>query len=191
MSKHLETKRLVLTRGTMKDYVYIIRKLKDKKLAEMMNADYPIGIKELFKGGFNMIGLGLTGIKVHTFIIKLKSSGEKMGSITIVENKHDRIAELGMWILKKWRKDGYMSEAFSTILNFAFGELGLRKVFSIIIDKNAASIKLHKKFGFILEGKLREGIINKATKKVQTEHYYGLLKREWKKIHSKLKNKLH
>ncbi len=75
-----------------------------------------------------------------------------------------------------WRK-GVMTEAMSTILTFAFSELGLHRIEAIIDIANERSKNLLLKLGFTYEGNLRQRF--PFGDQFLDEHYFGLLKDEW------------
>jgi len=67
-----------------------------------------------------------------------------------------RNAELQIWIGEPvQRSQGYGYAAHNLIQKYAFEELGLRRLYVFILEGNP-SIKLAQKFGFIVEGKLRQ-----------------------------------
>lgn len=64
------------------------------------------------------------------------------------------------------------------VLDFAFGELGLNKVFAYTNEDNVASCRLSEKLGFTLEGRFRQEYVNKNGE-LKDRLYYVLLKEEW------------
>lgn len=91
---------------------------------------------------------------------------------------HDR-AELGYWIYDDIDKQkGYMSEALSTILLYGFQEMNLHRIEAFIAPYNQASQNTILKFGFTLEGLLREHYFYDG--KMDDSEVYSLLKREFK-----------
>ena len=75
-----------------------------------------------------------------------------------------------------WGK-GFMTEAMSAILTFAFSELGLHRVEAVIDIANDRSKGLLLKLGFTYEGNLRQRFPFRG--QFLDEHYFGLLKDEW------------
>lgn len=76
---------------------------------------------------------------------------------------------------------GIGTRARKMVLDFAFGELGLNKVFAYTNEDNIPSCKLSEKLGFTLEGRFRQEYINKEGE-LKDRLYYGLLKKEWLNI---------
>ena len=62
-------------------------------------------------------------------------------------SKDRSFATLGWIIHKDYRKQGYASEAASALLAYAFGALGVKKVFAQCDTKNPASFGVMKKIG--------------------------------------------
>ncbi len=68
----------------------------------------------------------------------------------------DRRAVLGIVIgEKEYWNQGYGSEAVSTLLGFAFGEMNLHRVSLRVYEYNQRAIRCYEKCGFVLEGRLR------------------------------------
>ena len=64
--------------------------------------------------------------------------------------------QYGVAVMREhWRK-GYASEAIKLVLRYYFGELRYQKVTAEVYEFNEASIKLHERMGFVLEGRLRK-----------------------------------
>jgi [ribosomal protein S5]-alanine N-acetyltransferase len=70
--------------------------------------------------------------------------------------KRDRRAELGYWIGKPFWGCGYATEASRRVIRFAFEELVLNRVFAHAMTKNATSIRVLEKSGFVFEGIMRQ-----------------------------------
>ncbi len=59
----------------------------------------------------------------------------------------------------------------------AFGELGLRKLWCEVLESNEAVWKLHQRFGFQIEARLREHVVKSG--KPQDVIGLGLLEADW------------
>ncbi|EFN90706.1 GNAT family protein [Prevotella amnii] len=75
---------------------------------------------------------------------------------------------------------GYGTEAMLLLLDYAFNHKNLHKVQAIVLKDNIASLKMHKKLGYIEEGLLRENIYKDGKYKDQV--ILSLLKSEYKEI---------
>lgn len=76
---------------------------------------------------------------------------------------------------------GVGTQARKMVLDFAFNELGLNKVYAFTNEENIPSCRLSEKLGFKLEGRFREEYISKNGE-FKDRLYYGLLKSDWKQI---------
>ena len=86
-------------------------------------------------------------------------------------------AELGYSQARAHWGHGYVREALTALLGWAFGELGLRRIEADVDPRNAASIRTLEALGFQREGYLRERW--NVAGEVQDALFYGLLAREW------------
>ena len=90
-----------------------------------------------------------------------KSSDKHIGNIALSNlNWIDRVAELQTVIGDKdfWGK-GCGTESKSLIIGYAFNQLGLRKIDSVHVTDNVASIKGNQRLGFQQEGVLRNEVL--------------------------------
>ncbi|WP_344738519.1 GNAT family protein [Microbacterium awajiense] len=89
----------------------------------------------------------------------------------------DRTAEIG-WILPPAsRGRGYAGEAAALLLELAFGELGLHRVFAELDPRNGASVRVCERLGMRHEGHFIEHMWLKG-EWTDTGHY-AILEREW------------
>lgn len=79
----------------------------------------------------------------YEWAIVRKEDNQFMGEIALVHfNEKDNSIELGYNLGKAFRGHGYMQEALSTILKFAFEELDLNEVYALILNDNNSSQKV-------------------------------------------------
>jgi [ribosomal protein S5]-alanine N-acetyltransferase len=92
--------------------------------------------------------------KIYMWAILLKNGNKHIGNIKIdpVDTKH-RYGEYGILLGDKeeWGK-GYAKEATTTVINYCFDSLNLRKVNLGVVENNTAAVALYEKLGFIHEG---------------------------------------
>lgn len=100
-----------------------------------------------------------------------------VGAISIGINRNFDLGELGYWIGKKYKNNGYCTEAAKGIVKYAFHEMNLNRVFARHLSKNPASGKVMEKLGMKYEGILRQHIKKWGT--YEDLVYYGLLKNEY------------
>jgi len=86
-------------------------------------------------------------------------------------------AELAIALREKVRGRGVGTFAVRGILNYAFYELELHKVYLSVYADNVAAIRLYEKIGFTYEGEFREHIYVKGNYRnlkwfsiMETEH---------------------
>lgn len=89
----------------------------------------------------------------------------------------NRRAELGFALARIYWGKGYMSEALSTLLVFAFREMQLHRVWADTDPRNGPSIRLLERLGFRREGLLREHYLVQGEPQHAIE--YGLLWTDW------------
>lgn len=61
-----------------------------------------------------------------------------------------------------WGK-GIATDAYRLLLEYAFEELGLNRIEALVLDTNTASIRMHKKCGYMEEGIKRSSIYKNGT----------------------------
>lgn len=89
-----------------------------------------------------------------------------------------RRAEVGYALARAaWRK-GYVGEALTALLTFAFETLGLHRLEADVDPRNAPSIRVLDRLGFQREGHLRERY--QVSGELQDALIYGLLRPEWR-----------
>ena len=77
------------------------------------------------------------------------SEGTFLGSICLWNFTEDRLsAEIGYDLLPEYRGKGYMGEAVSLVLDFAFDRLGLASVFANLHGDHTKSLNVLERAGF-------------------------------------------
>lgn len=110
--------------------------------------------------------------------ITCKENGVFIGTIGFSNiNMDDNSGELGYVLNPDYHHRGYMTEALTRILEFAFGTLSLHRVQLRIMEGNEDSVKLAEKMGFVYEGRLRDSILCKGS--YRTVLYYSMLEDEY------------
>ncbi len=84
--------------------------------------------------------------------IELKNENKMIGTIGYANvNSKEKSCEIGYVLSPKYRKQGYMTEALSALLQLTFDKLKFNKAILRIIDENTESLNLAEKMGFIKE----------------------------------------
>jgi len=86
-------------------------------------------------------------------------------------------AEIGYMIDEKYIGRGIIKAFSKKIIKYLFDSYGMNKVVICCAEENKGSRGLAEKFGFKLEGKLRQDIVINGT--VRNSLHYGLLKEEY------------
>jgi len=94
-------------------------------------------------------------------------------------NWFDGVATLGYWLGEAYWRNGYMTEAASAALRFAFEELNLNRINVKAAIENTASNATIQKLGFVFEGIQRQNYRARATGELHDANSYELLKEDW------------
>jgi RimJ/RimL family protein N-acetyltransferase len=100
-----------------------------------------------------------------------------IGTTTLFHIVINHRAELGYALgREEWGK-GYMLEALTGLLGYAFTQMKLHRVEADVDPRNSRSIRTLERLGFKKEGHLRERW--KVSGEIQDALFYGLLRSEW------------
>ena len=94
--------------------------------------------------------------------------------LTLGEDIERISAEVGYWLGEKYWGKGITSSALEGISDYAFKELGLRRIFAKPLEHNSASRRVLEKTGFVLEGILQKSVIKEG--KIYNQALYALVK---------------
>jgi RimJ/RimL family protein N-acetyltransferase len=91
------------------------------------------------------------------------AAGEAAGSI-ITNNcdPHSGSFSYALDVARDHRRQGYASEAITLVLRYYFHELRYQKAAVAVHSDNLASVRLHEKLGFCLEGTLRRMVFSRG-----------------------------
>lgn len=132
--------------------------------------------EQIFKGLSHPEVIKFYGVNYHTFeetleqmkwYENLEKSGSGiwwaitsetegfMGAIGFNDlNKEHRKAELGYWLMPRFWKKGYLTEAAGEVLIYGFRDLKLHRIEAYVESKNIASAITLKKLKFHHEGRM-------------------------------------
>lgn len=90
----------------------------------------------------------------------IATSTEVIGSIgfNLGQDVHRRTAELGYWLAEPFWNRGIITEAISAIVQYAFGNFDLVRIFAEPYASNFASARVLEKCGFVYEGRLKANV---------------------------------
>ena len=115
------------------------------------------------------------GQEAFQFLIFQQSRETLLGGITLgnIRRGAAQTGEIGYWLGTKFYRLGYMRDAVSTVLNFAFSNLRLHRVEAACIQDNLRSVALLKHCGFHYEGSARAYL--EIDGRRQDHHLYACL----------------
>ena len=105
--------------------------------------------------------------------IELNETRKIIGELWVYLIENDRMAKIAVRFGKAYHGNGYATEAVNAMVRFCFEHTELRRIWTDVDVRNAASCKVLEKCGFTREGTIRQG------KMVSTwcdYHLYGILK---------------
>lgn len=171
-----------------------LRELKEKDAALMLEWMHDEDVQKGFKK--NMLAITLeqaaqfcrsaripdpiiSGCDLHYAIVD--ASDEYLGTISLKEvDLYNKTAEYAITTRKKAWGKGIATEATRLILEKAFEQYELQRVFLSVLADNTAAIKLYEKNGFVLEGVFR-GHFTGEHGRVDWK-WYGILKDEYERM---------
>ncbi len=93
----------------------------------------------------------------YDFAVTDRESGKLYGAISLMMRvRNSPTAELGYWIGEKYWNRGYATEAARAMIEYAFSELMLHRVFARHYGSNIASGRVMQKAGMKQEGVMRD-----------------------------------
>ncbi|MGH8129508.1 MAG: GNAT family N-acetyltransferase [Steroidobacteraceae bacterium] len=111
--------------------------------------------------------------------LERKEDGQVVGICTLfhIDSDNGR-AELGYGLGSEYWGKGYMMEALTALINFAFTTLELRRLEADVDPRNENSLRILGKLGFQREGLLRERW--NVGSEIQDTAFLGLLAKDWR-----------
>lgn len=103
---------------------------------------------------------------------------EYLGTISLKNiDMISRNAEYAISLRQKAQGRGIAAKATKELLNIAFKELDLERVYLNVLSENIRAIHLYEKCGFIYEGEFRKHLLLEG--EFKTLKWYGILKEEF------------
>ncbi|MDE1810753.1 MAG: GNAT family N-acetyltransferase [Candidatus Micrarchaeota archaeon] len=126
------------------------------------------------------VGLYVLGTDMHMGVWVSEPERMLVGAcaLTGIDVKSRR-AELSYWIGRRHWGRGIGKAAAAAMISYAFGELGLNRVYCHVFESNQRSISLLRSLGFVEEGRLRSH--DMVDGKFVDTLVFGLLASEWEK----------
>jgi RimJ/RimL family protein N-acetyltransferase len=121
---------------------------------------------------------GFAGKSLFQWGVELAQERRIIGTGTLFHiDPANARAELGYCLGSAYWGKGYMSEALTTLFDFAFTTMKLRRLEADVDPRNANSLRLLDKLGFRREGLLRERW--NVAGEIQDTVFCGLLAMDW------------
>lgn len=110
----------------------------------------------------------------HIFAIDI--NGEACGGIGIhPQNDIQRLnAEMGYWLAEPYWGKGIISKAIPLVVDFAFTNMPITRIFARPFGRNVASQKALEKNGFVLEARIEKSFIKNGV--LEDELIYAIRK---------------
>jgi len=117
----------------------------------------------------------------YAFFILLRETGMLVGGVNLsgVRRGVAQAASLGYWMGEAFANRGFMSEALTALLPYAFERLGLHRIEAACLPHNKASRALLARLGFQQEGYARDYL--KIAGRWQDHILHALLAGEYQK----------
>lgn len=171
----LESKRLYLRLMEEKDIPHKVRWVNNSEFRHTLNFDYPLSEIGTRKWLHNVAG----NPNRKDFIVCDKENGEPIGygGLINIDYKNSK-AESYMGIGElAYQGKGLGTEIRLILLDYAFKELNLNKVYAHVWEENQAMLELNKKVGFKIDGLLREDVLSHGERR--NRYIMSILKREY------------
>lgn len=175
----LISERLYLRPWHHNDAKCLVEHCQDRNIGRYTSIPYPYKLKNA-KEFINRSKNAFKSKEKFEFAIVLTETDKVIGSIGLINyNKRHKVAEVGYWLGRDYRKKGYMNEALYTILKFSFKKLKLNRIEFRCAVENKASKCVMRGAGAKLEGRLRKRRLLRD-RKFHDEYLFALLKKEFK-----------
>lgn len=133
-----------------------------------------------------------TDRKFYFLHIELKNSHEQIGSVGYTVNANTPVGKLvgaGYFIFPQFWNQGYVTEAFQKVIEYAFLENNVYRISTGCLSENVGSERVMQKCGLIKEAEHVDWEWHDGKMKTRLE--YRLLKNEWKQIPKPLTEKVY
>lgn len=154
----LETERLVLTRLSIDDAPELFQLRSDPQVMKFIAKSLMISIDEALAIIEKLNNNVEQNISLF-WAIRLKGKKKMIGTSCLWNIQlHNHRAEIGYELLPEYHRMGFISEAVSAVINYAFNELKFHSLEAYINPDNTASIGVATKNGFIKEAHFKENV---------------------------------
>lgn len=173
----LETERLVLRRFEMSDAETMELLMNEPQIIAMLidAPPQPYTIDAARRYILHSHEAVLSG-EDYVFGIEHKAEHRIIGYIDVEVNKTHQRGEIAYWLFPDYWRFGYATEAAKRIIEFAFDDLKLNRVYAHCLACNVASARVLMKAGLHYEGTLRQDAFKNGV--FEDVEFYGLTRAE-------------
>lgn len=174
----IRTERLLLRPWREKDAEILQSIANHKSISKFTRVPYPYKLKDA-KKFIRDSAKKRRKKEEFCFAIVIKNTNELIGSISLVKiNWFYKWAEVGYWIGKDFRGNGFMSEAVRGLLDYGFKKINLNRIEINCFVENKASKRVIEKVGGVFEGKMRQKVFLRG--KFYDLLVFSILRKEWR-----------
>lgn len=173
--KMLESKKIYLRLMEEKDVPYKVNWVNNSEFRYTLNFDYPLS-EISTKKWLHKVSENPTR---RDFIVCDKLTHEPIGfaGLTNIDYRNSKAESyMGIGDLS-YQGKGLGREVRIVLLEYAFKELNLNKVYSHVWEENKLMLELNKKVGFQIDGLLREDILSHGERR--NRYVMSILKEEY------------
>jgi [ribosomal protein S5]-alanine N-acetyltransferase len=173
----LHTERLILRPFTLADSPAVYQLVRAREIA-----DTTLAIPHPYEQGMAEKWIGThqedfdKGKSVH-FALTVRENGELVGATGMEIEPVHAYAEIGYWVGVPYWGRGYCTEAVAAVLEYAFQERGLNRIYAVHFKRNPASGRVMQKNGMLYEGCLRQHVRKWGA--YEDLMQYGILQSDW------------
>lgn len=166
---------MVLRKLEQSDAEFMLEWMLDKELTENMMADFQ---SKKLQDCFGFIQAALTDESLNLHRAVCSDDNEYLGTVSLKNIDYQSgNAEFAIALRRKATGRGVADFATKKILQIAFQELGLSRVYLCVAAGNRRAVKFYDKFGFVREGCFRKHVF--IAQQRQDLLWYGILKEEY------------
>jgi [ribosomal protein S5]-alanine N-acetyltransferase len=127
---------------------------------------------------------GVLGAQQHwprpdvALAVELTAERRVIGSIALrIRDERNSTADIGFVLNRAYWGQGYMVEAAHAVLDTAFREVGLHRVWATCDPRNRASYRVMERLGMRREAHFRQDVMEKG--EWRDSYLYAILREEW------------
>lgn len=157
------------------DALTLVKHANNRKVAENLRDGFPhpYSLSDAIRW-LNMVGENRSDL-----ILAIEIEGEAAGGIAMYTGKdvYRYNGEIGYWLSENYWGKGIMSDAVGVLVDYAFLETRLLRIFATVFQFNTPSMRVLEKCGFILEAIHKKTVMKGG--KLLDEYLFSLLKEQW------------